>query len=408
LKKEDKTAAITFVLAFVGSLAATVVILQFAYATAAIAPPANNQTNATLLTNQTIANVTASPLNVTITGTNAILNFDPTGFNSNLQVIGEVFNNGTEPINASIFVIPTAVYDANGTIVGVMITVPDASVIEKNNSSPFKVTYFDSDVKNGILNALFYKVQAANETAFGTVPPPPPLALGGGFVPGGPVVDGGGGGGGGIAPGGVPFGGIPGGPLMGPILPPPPTGPVLNRTLPNQTNPVTNQTEQPDESCLFDASQPKCAAVNDECPDGFNMNEDGNCFPEHSQCPSGYHSQEDDETGQCYPDSKDCDPGYIMDPDFPTCGKQEDICDKHPDLNQCTDFLAKQEAITSNDDNQTNTDNGQEQKEEEQGQGQTTESQQVQAGGSSITTTTTDQEQSQTVEKENGDNEEDN
>jgi hypothetical protein len=404
LKKEDKTAAITFVLAFVGSLAATVVILQFAYATAAaIAPPANNQTaDSTLLTNQTIANVTASPLNVTITASNGILNFDPTGFNSQIQIIGEVFNNGTEPINSSTFVIPAELYDANGTIVGVFSTIPEAPVIEKNNSSPFKVTFFDTDVKFGVLNALFYKVQAANESAFGTLPPPPPLALGG-FVPGGEVP-----GGGGAVPGGVPFGGIPGGPLMGPILPPP-TGPVLNQTLPNQTNPVTNQTEQPDESCLFDASQPKCAAVNGECPDGFNMNEDGNCFPEHSQCPSGYHSQEDDETGQCYPDSKDCDPGYIMDPDFPTCGKQEDICDKHPDLNQCIDFLAKQEAITSNDDNQTNTDNGQEQKEEEQGQGQTTESQQVQAGGSSITTTTTDQEQSQTVEPEKEkDNEEDN
>ncbi len=74
---------------------------------------------------------------------------------------------------------------------------------------------------------------------------------------------------------------------------------------------------QPDGDCLFDPSLPKCAPdENGNCPDGFGMNEDEQCFPRHDRCPSGYHSHEDDESGKCIPDNVPCDPGYIMSPDF--------------------------------------------------------------------------------------------
>jgi hypothetical protein len=63
----------------------------------------------------------------------------------------------------------------------------------------------------------------------------------------------------------------------------------------------------PDESCLFNSSQIKClpSPITDECPEGFGLNEDSQCFPLHpEECPDGYHSEEDDETGQCYPDAE--------------------------------------------------------------------------------------------------------
>lgn len=93
---------------------------------------------------------------------------------------------------------------------------------------------------------------------------------------------------------------------------------------------------QPDGDCLFDPSLPKCAPnENGNCPEGFHMNEDEQCFPAHDRCPSGYHSHEDDESGKCIPDSVPCDPGYIMSPDFPTCEYKDSVCQKYPDLNEC-------------------------------------------------------------------------
>ncbi|HEU4824535.1 MAG TPA: hypothetical protein VFS97_14020 [Nitrososphaeraceae archaeon] len=59
--------------------------------------------------------------------------------------------------------------------------------------------------------------------------------------------------------------------------------------------------ELPDDDCLFDPSLPKCAPPEDgKCPDGFLMNENGQCFPD-KPCPPGYTKIDDDETGTCHP-----------------------------------------------------------------------------------------------------------
>jgi hypothetical protein len=106
-------------------------------------------------------------------------------------------------------------------------------------------------------------------------------------------------------------------------------------------------TPGPDEDCLFDPSLPKCASDNGQCPEGFFQNEDGNCVPDHPNgCPEGFHSHEDDETGRCIPDSVPCEPGFIIRPDFPTCERQESVCEDFPDLDACN----------NNDDN--GNDNG--------------------------------------------------
>ena len=77
-----------------------------------------------------------------------------------------------------------------------------------------------------------------------------------------------------------------------------------------------NETEGPDGDCLYNASLPKCDPDNDgNCPDGFNLNEDGNCFPDHHEtgCPEGSHGVDDDETGQCYKDDEvDCPDGMEL------------------------------------------------------------------------------------------------
>ena len=59
--------------------------------------------------------------------------------------------------------------------------------------------------------------------------------------------------------------------------------------------------EPPDDDCLFNPSLPKCAPLEDgQCPDGFLMNEDGQCFPD-KPCPTGFEKRDEDETGRCYP-----------------------------------------------------------------------------------------------------------
>lgn len=56
----------------------------------------------------------------------------------------------------------------------------------------------------------------------------------------------------------------------------------------------------PDDECLFEPGLPKCAPGQDgECPSGFNMNGDGNCFP-NKPCPPGYEKRDYDETGKCW------------------------------------------------------------------------------------------------------------
>jgi len=62
---------------------------------------------------------------------------------------------------------------------------------------------------------------------------------------------------------------------------------------------LNQEIEFPDDDCLFDPSLPKCAPIEGECPDGFVMNEDGQCYP-NKPCPVGYERRDDDETGTCY------------------------------------------------------------------------------------------------------------
>ena len=64
-----------------------------------------------------------------------------------------------------------------------------------------------------------------------------------------------------------------------------------------------NDDDQPDEDepsiCFFDPNNEDCDPdENGDCPDGFGMNEDGQCIP-HGSCPEGFHRANDDETGRC-------------------------------------------------------------------------------------------------------------
>ncbi len=94
---------------------------------------------------------------------------------------------------------------------------------------------------------------------------------------------------------------------------------------------------EPIDPCLSDPdNSPTCPPpVDGQCPEGYIMNENGNCFPEHDQCPKGYHSHEDDESGRCIPDSTPCDEGYIMNPNFPSCDLKERVCEENPWLVAC-------------------------------------------------------------------------
>jgi hypothetical protein len=81
----------------------------------------------------------------------------------------------------------------------------------------------------------------------------------------------------------------------------------------------------PDDDCLLDPSLPKCKAPCDEnnvcnCPEGFIMNEDDNCYPD-KPCPKGFERHAEDETGTCYP---------IKEPPCQAGSSQADINDKCP------------------------------------------------------------------------------
>ncbi|MDF0680749.1 MAG: hypothetical protein P0116_07285 [Candidatus Nitrosocosmicus sp.] len=103
------------------------------------------------------------------------------------------------------------------------------------------------------------------------------------------------------------------------------------------TSPIGVMGESPDNDCLFDPSLPKCAPdESGDCPEGFNMNEDEQCFPKHNGCPDGYHSVDDDETGRCISDSKGCPEGMIFRSDGKTCGYKEQLCQENSDLEGCT------------------------------------------------------------------------
>jgi hypothetical protein len=113
--------------------------------------------------------------------------------------------------------------------------------------------------------------------------------------------------------------------------------PTGNQIVAEESNSSSGSTNsQPDGDCLFDPSLPKCAPdQNGNCPEGFGMNEDEQCFPLHDRCPEGYHGHEDDESGKCIPDDVPCQPGYIMNPDYPSCDREEYVCQNYPELEDC-------------------------------------------------------------------------
>jgi len=109
----------------------------------------------------------------------------------------------------------------------------------------------------------------------------------------------------------------------------------------------TATAEGPDRDCLFNPNLPKCAAIDGECPDGFNQNGDEQCVPE-GGCPQGYHTVDDDESGRCIPNSEGCPSGMIFRPNEKTCGYKEDICAQYPDLDSCIE--TPQECDNNKDD----------------------------------------------------------
>jgi predicted transcriptional regulator len=74
---------------------------------------------------------------------------------------------------------------------------------------------------------------------------------------------------------------------------------ALNNSSIENPKQVVSDRGLPDGDCLFDPSLPKCAPVDGECPGGYAMNEDGQCYPD-KPCPKGYERRDNDETGTCY------------------------------------------------------------------------------------------------------------
>lgn len=99
--------------------------------------------------------------------------------------------------------------------------------------------------------------------------------------------------------------------------------------------------EESIDPCLLDPSDPSCPKPDPDqnCPEGWAQNEDGNCFPLHPEgCPSGYHSHEDDETGRCIPNSTPCSPGYVLiTENKPSCLREEYACQEYPNTDVCKD-----------------------------------------------------------------------
>lgn len=113
---------------------------------------------------------------------------------------------------------------------------------------------------------------------------------------------------------------------------------------------VPNPDFNPDGDCLFDTQLPKChPGEGQECPTGFSMNEDGNCFPRHSGCPENYHGHEDDETGECISNDIPCQSGYEMNEAGTNCEREHFTCDGKPSVVECKDKDNKHNGDHKND-----------------------------------------------------------
>jgi endonuclease YncB( thermonuclease family) len=81
---------------------------------------------------------------------------------------------------------------------------------------------------------------------------------------------------------------------------------------PSLITPPTRVPDPPDDDCIYDPSLPKCAPTYGKCPEGFNMNKDGQCYPD-KPCPPGFARVDNDESGACLPTppgGDDCNPSY--------------------------------------------------------------------------------------------------
>ena len=69
---------------------------------------------------------------------------------------------------------------------------------------------------------------------------------------------------------------------------------------PGLITPPPRVPEPPDDDCIYNPSLPKCAPIDGKCPEGFAMNEAGQCYPR-KPCPPGFERRDNDETGACLP-----------------------------------------------------------------------------------------------------------
>jgi hypothetical protein len=139
-----------------------------------------------------------------------------------------------------------------------------------------------------------------------------------------------------------------------PTLQPGGTTPLQAEIIPPAPGPVPAPAH--DNDCLSDPSLPKCASVGGECPDGFGMNDDEQCFPNHDKCPNGSHSHEDDESGRCIPDKTPCEDGYVMN-DNKNCVNKS-FCEKHPKASECKSKSDHKSGNDKESDGNNNRDNG--------------------------------------------------
>jgi hypothetical protein len=91
-------------------------------------------------------------------------------------------------------------------------------------------------------------------------------------------------------------------------VPEPPADPCIEDPTAEGCEPVpprllgpSPQPMPPYEGCLLDPTLPECTPPpGAECPQGYLMNEDGQCYPD-KPCPPGYERIDDDESGACHP-----------------------------------------------------------------------------------------------------------